>query len=66
MSHTHIVKKVSDDIHLALSADDTLKLTVTDDGTYYAMSYSGTTLFKIRKSDKQLLLAAGVDTDETL
>ena len=42
-----------------LSAD----LSVTDDGTNYIISYSGTTLFKIRKSDNQLLLDAGVDTD---
>jgi len=38
-------------------------LTVDDDGTYYNFKVGGTTLFKIRKSDNQLILDAGVSAD---
>lgn len=40
---------------------------VTDDGTYLILSHSGgTKLLKVRKSDGQLLITGGVDTDQTL
>ena len=41
-------------------------MTGEDDGTYIKVSYGTTDLFKIRKSDGQLFIAAGVNTDETL
>ena len=34
-----------------------------DDGTNYVIYCDGTAVMKIRKSDNQLLLDAGVDTD---
>jgi len=41
-------------------------LTVTDDGTYYIVQHGSVKLYKIRKSDGQLLIAGGVTTDVTL
>ena len=38
----------------------------TDDGTYIKLTFGSTDLLKIRKSDGQLLVAGGVDTDESL
>jgi len=43
-----------------------IKLKIVDDGTYYIFQIASVKLMKIRKSDNQLLLGAGVDTDETL
>lgn len=43
-----------------------LAYTVVDDGSNYDFKVAGVTQFSIRKSDKQLLLAGGVNTDETL
>ncbi len=41
-------------------------LSASDDGTYIIVSYNSTKLFKIRKSDGQLLIEGGLNTDETL
>ena len=42
-------------------------LTVTDDGTYYVfITNGGDRLFKVRKSDGQLLIEGGLDTDQTI
>ena len=38
-------------------------LTITDDGLNLVWTYNGVVQFKIRKSDRQLLLDAGVDDD---
>ena len=43
-----------------------IRLTSTDDGSYITVSVGAVKLFKIRKSDGQLLLAGGVDVDQTL
>lgn len=37
-----------------------------DDGTFITISYADTKLYRIRKSDGQMQLSAGVDTDTTL
>lgn len=41
-----------------------IKVKVTDDGTYYIFKIGAIEIFKVRKSDKQFLVSAGVDTDE--
>lgn len=38
-------------------------LSVVDDGTNFVISANGIVILKIRKSDKQLLISAGMDTD---
>ena len=47
----------------AISAGD---FRVVDDGTYWIFYGGSSKIFKVRKSDGQLLLAGGVDTDVTL
>ncbi len=37
-----------------------------DDGTYITISYASTKLYRIRKSDGQMQVEAGYDTDITL
>ncbi len=37
-----------------------------DDGTYVTVSYGATKLYRIRKSDGQMQVEAGYDTDTTL
>ena len=39
---------------------------VVDDGTYYILQTGTTKILKIRKSDGQLFIEGGVNTDETL
>ena len=39
---------------------------ITDDGTNYEIKHQATKLCEFRKADKQLLLEAGVSTDQTL
>ena len=41
-------------------------LSVTDDGTFINFIVSGTTYFKIRKADGNMLVAGGYDTDQSL
>jgi|GEM_PF-6679137 len=41
-------------------------LTATDDGTYVLIELGSIKLMKVRKSDGQLFIAGGVNTDETL
>jgi len=43
-----------------------IRLTSTDDGSYITVSVGAVKLFKIRKSDGQLLIAGGLDADQTL
>lgn len=40
--------------------------TAVDDGTYITVSFSGTKLFRIRKSDGQMQILGGYDSDITL
>ena len=40
-----------------------IKLTIVDGGATWDFSVGASILFKIRKSDKQLLLSASLDTD---
>jgi len=37
---------------------------IEDDGTNIIFKFAGTTYLKIRKSDKQILMSLGFDTDE--
>ena len=37
---------------------------IEDDGTHIVFKFAGTTYLKIRKSDKQVQVSQGVDTDE--
>lgn len=39
------------------------RLTYTDDGTYISVKAGTTILFKYRKSDKQIIVSSGLDTD---
>lgn len=41
-------------------------ISASDDGTYILLSYGLTNLLKIRKSDGQLFIAGGLNTDEIL
>ena len=41
-------------------------VSVVDDGTNYDIQVLGTTVLSVRKSDKQLLVSAGVSTDQSL
>lgn len=43
-----------------------IKLTATEDATYILVSVGTTKLFKIRKADGQMLIAGGLDADQTL
>jgi len=52
-----------DDVEAVLQE---IGLSASDDGTYIKISYGATDLLKVRKSDGQLLIAGGLDTDESL
>ena len=39
---------------------------IVDDGTYYLFKVGGATIFQIRKSDGQFMIAGGYDSDVTL
>lgn len=39
---------------------------IVDDGTYWIFQTGSTKILKVRKSDGQLFLAGGVNTDESL
>ena len=41
-------------------------LVIDDDGTYIKVSVGGTDLFRIRKSDGQMQVAGGYDSDVSL
>lgn len=41
-------------------------ITYADDGTYITLSAGGTTLFRFRKSDNQMEIPAGLDTDVSM
>ena len=58
--------KQKDDSGNVLDLAKNSDLTIADDGTYIKFTYDGTDLFKIRKSDGQLLIAGGLSTDESL
>ena len=50
-------------VYRSSSKGNTTGMTVVDDGTNYDVKVGSITLFKIRKSDNQLLLDASVDAD---
>lgn len=39
---------------------------VTDDGTFVIFAFGGTNYFKIRKSNGDLLISGGVQSDQTI
>lgn len=53
-------------VYRSSSKGNTGGLTAVDDGTNYDFAIGSTKLWSVRKSDQQLLLAAGVTTDQTL
>jgi len=50
-------------VYRSSSRGNTTGAVVIDDGTNYNVKVGSFTLFKIRKSDGQLLISAGLDTD---
>jgi len=50
-------------VYRSSARGNTSGLSLFDDGTDYCFRHGSTDLFKIRKSDNQLLLDNGVDTD---
>ena len=60
----------NEDYHLSSSQATTVSnlvnSSIVDDGTYIIFSFNGTKLFKVRKSDNQLLLGGEVDVLQTL
>ena len=50
-------------VYRSSAKGNTSGLSLFDDGTYYCFRIGSTNLYKIRKSDNQLMLDAGVDTD---
>ena len=51
---------------MAMMVSNPSGVDVTDDGTNLDFSYGGVKYFSFRKSDGQMLVSAGIDTDQTL